>query len=166
MGIYKRNVPWDKKYAFQELNQEEKQLRRLELLLLNNPAGLLFSHIKSNLCLLESEIQENLDKLQARNIDGFWAHPHYVLNTHYRGKFPALSKPADHVTSAYKIMDVIRNSPDLNITSLLRVAKIQDPSDLILLLQEQMNPNIDLNTQYLAGNYLYRRFNIYRQVVC
>jgi len=166
MGIYKHNVPWASKFAFQELNQEEKQLRRMELLLLGNPAGLFFSHIKSNSYLSDDEVQENLNKLQARNIDGFWVHPHYALNTCYRGKFPAQPKSAEQVTPGHKVMDVIRNSPNLTITQLLRMVKIQNPDDLILLLKGQIHPEIDLDTQYLAGNYLYRRFNIFCQVSC
>lgn len=166
MGIYKHNVPWSSKFAFQELNQEEKQLRRVELLLLNNPAGLFLSHIKINLHLSEGVIQQQLDKLQARNIDGFWVHPHYVFNACYRGKFPTLPESSKILLPGCQLIDAIRNSPDISITRLLRLAKIQNPGDLILLLKDQIRPNIDLESQYLAGNFLYRRFNIYLQVIC
>lgn len=166
MGIYKNNVPWSSKFAFQELNQEQKQLRRLELLLLDNPAGLFFSHIKSNSCLSDSEVKENLNKLNARNIDGFWVHPHYALNTYYRGKFPTKPMSAEQVIPGHKVMDIICNSPDLSITQILRLAKIQNPGDLILLLKHQIHPDMDLNIQYQAGNFLYRRFNIFCQVSC
>lgn len=166
MGIYKHNVPWSSKFAFSELNQEERQLRRLELLLLNNPAGLFLSHIKSNSHLSDAVILENLNKLNAHNIDGFWVHPHYVLNTPYRGKFPTQPEPAAGLMSAHKIMDVIREAPEINLTQLLRASKIQDPEDLIFLLKSQIRPSIDLGTQYLAVNFLYRRFNIHSQVIC
>lgn len=166
MGIYKNNVPWSSKFSFQELSLEQQQLRRVELLLLNNSAGLFISHIKSNLNLPIDVIQKRLDELRARNVDGFWVHPHFALNVPYRGNFPVAPKQAEIVTCALKVIDLIRNMPNITITALLYKSKIQNPNDLILLLQNQMRVDVDLDTQYLIGNYLYRRFNIYRQVVC
>lgn len=166
MGIYKHNVPWASKFAFQELNPEQVQLRRVELLLLNNSAGLFMSHIQSNLCLSLDVIQQSLDKLRARNIEGFWVHPHYALNVPYRGRFPGQPESKELQVSVHNIIQKIREVPDLPLTSLLRIAKIDNPNDLVALLKSVIRPDMDLETQYLAGNYLYRRFNIHHPVVC
>lgn len=166
MGIYKNNVPWASKFAFQEISQEQQQFRRVELLLLKNSAGLFLSHIKSNLNLPMDVIQKGLDQIKARNVDGFWVHPHYALNVPYQGNFPAEPKPAESITCGHKVVEFIQNMPNISITALLGKTRIQNPNDLILVLQNQMRIDVDLNTQYIVGNYLYRRFNIHRQVVC
>lgn len=166
MGVYNSNIPWSSKFAFQELSQEQTQLRRLELLLLNNSAGLFISHIKSNLNLPQDVIQQNLDQLAARNIDGFWVHPHYALNVPYRGLFPTPPQSKVVEVSAHKIVDRIREVPDISITALLRVAKINNPNDLIALLKNVIRPDIDVETQYLVGDYLYRRFNVHCRLAC
>lgn len=167
MSIYTNIQPWSSHLTYQDLTKAQKQARRIELLLLNNPAGLFMSHLQSNLRITGDEIASVLCELNAKNVNGFWVHPHYFLNVAYRGMFPAFPIKTDTPTAkGCKVMDVLSKNPDASITYVLRQTKIKDPRDLISLLKSYLCIDIDLTTQFVAGNFLYRRFNIKQLVVC
>lgn len=167
MGIYTNIQPWSKDLVYQDISKDQKQFRRIELLLLNNPAGFFISHIQSNLRMPIDEIESILHELKARNIAGFWIHPHYFLNVRSKGMFPSLpTHSTAQIVQCDKLIDVLSNRPNASITYILHKTKINDPKDLVLLLKSYLNSNIDLNTQFIVGNFLYRRFNIKKLVVC
>lgn len=167
MALAKADTPpWSKQYDFQEISPEQAKVRRVELLLLKDPAGYFLSHLISNTRLSPDDVKNALEQIKARKLDGFWVHPHYALNVPYRGLFPSQPESEKVIHGSENVIEMIRRSPDISIAQLLRLSKIKNPNDMVLLLKNQLRYGIETKTQFIAGNYLFRHFNIKCQIVC
>lgn len=147
------------KFNLPELSTFDKKVRRLEVLLLENPAGFFESHIKSYLGTTSEEVHQVLNTLQAQQLNGFWVHPHFYFNIRHDGAdLYNCAKPVE--TSIAQIITAIANDPMIPVHSLMRMAKLYHPNDLIRALKLQTSFEVHKETQHIASCFLYRHFNI------
>ncbi len=147
-------------YKLPELTPFEKKARRIELLLLENPAGFYKSHLKTFVgALNDQEIESVLDKLHAKELDGFWIHPHYFYNIRYNGAtyVPVFS---EEEASLNRIINAINQDPLIPIYQLMRLCRFYSPNDLVTALLSQTQYEVHKENQYIASCYLLRHFNI------
>lgn len=145
-------------YKLPVLTTFEKKVRRIEVLLLDNPHGCFKSSIQSYASATSEETNEILTILDAKELDGFWVHPHFYYNVRADGtKFEANTQTE---STASKVIALISIDPLIPVHKLMRQADIYDPKDLVTALRMQTSHEIHKQIQHIASCFLYRHFNI------
>lgn len=150
-------------YKLPELTQFEKKVRRIEMLLLENPTGFYKSHIKAYMrATSDQELDEVLNTIEAKDLDGFIVHPHFYFNIRYNGATIHVTR--DNDVTASQIIDLIDQNPEIPVHRLMKVARLYDPEDLKKTLLSRTGYEHLKSVQHIASCYLLRHFNI-RKVV-
>lgn len=140
----------------------EKKVRRIEVLLLDNPHGCFKSSIQSYASSTGEETNEILTMLDAKELNGFWVHPHFYYNVRADGANYEADKQTE--ITASKVISLISIDPLIPVHRLMRLANIYDPKDLVTMLRMQTSHEVHKETQHIASCFLLRHFNI-RHVV-
>lgn len=150
-------------YKLPELSQFEKTVRRVEMLLLENPAGFFKSHLKTYLrATSDKELDEVLSAVEAQELDGFWVHPHFFFNIRYNGA--TIHVVRDNDVTANQVIELIKVDPEIPVHRLMQKARIYKPNDLVTVLLSRTSYEHTKQVQHIASCYLLRHFNIRKLV--
>ena len=146
-------------YKLPELSQFEKKVRRIEMLLLENPTGFFKSHIKTYIrATSDQELDEVLKAIEAQEVDGFIVHPHFFFNIRYNGATTHIHR--DNDVTANQVIELIRINPEILVHQVMQKARINNPNDLVTVLLARTNYEHPKQVQHIASCYLLRHFNI------
>lgn len=165
MAVHNRSTPSNSNYGvihfdIPEMSMFEKKVRRLEMVMLENSNGFFKSALKQFVGTYE-RLEEALALIGAVEFGGFWVHPHYYHNVRH-GHATYLVSQHSVLTeeTADKVAALLIANPEIKVYELLRITKIVNPKELIIILQYLAESVKDKRNQFAAACYLYRHFDI------
>lgn len=167
MGIYHpKEYEVRRNLHLPELSQSEKNIRRIEMLLLKNKDGFFKSHLNAHLNGLKGELDEALTAIGAKEFRGFWVHPHFYFNvrdgfTKYQCCFNAAPFEVLSITA----VNLIINNVVIPVHQLMREVGIHNPENLVQLLRHYLIYEKSMASRHTVSCYLLRHFGIRHHII-
>ncbi|RLL19019.1 hypothetical protein [Acinetobacter chengduensis] len=149
-----------------ELSNFERNVLRVEILLLNNSNGFFKSHIEKYLSSASTSVDEVLTALGAKELNGFWVHPHFYHNV--RDGF--MSYRNNSFGNSYEeakiiVSQAIEENSAVPLHRLMRALRLHHPQDLLQVMRMILRDNYDRFTCHAVSCYMFRHFGHIHQVI-